>query len=218
MYEWELENLSHDQVTNEKIRNLITNAIKSTRKTLENHRQYLEEKRQEDKLWENLRKAKQEGTRSKINEAEAALTQFLAERLSKKTEKTYPPDISLSEILSERVRYNQSQGKRQRLFIFITAAVLLVVSLGCFAFFRRRRRNSALSCVFVAFMFGNIIPSARAADLTTAETETPVVVHTNKQGQVLYTVIGTAGVYVYKGIRQTNRYEELLLSVLAFHE
>ena len=31
MYGWELENLSHDQVTNEKIRNLITNAIRSTR-------------------------------------------------------------------------------------------------------------------------------------------------------------------------------------------
>lgn len=113
MYEWELKNLSHDQVTNEKIRNLITNAIKSTRKILENHRQHLEEKRQEDKLWEKLRKARQEGSRSKIDEAEAALTQFLAERLSKKTEKTYPPDISLLEILNERGRYNQSQGKRQ---------------------------------------------------------------------------------------------------------
>ena len=219
MYEWELENLSHDQVTNEKIRNSITNAIRSTREMLENHRQHLEEKRQEDKLWEALRKARKEGPRSKIDEAEAALTQFLAERLSKKTEKTYPPDISLSEILSERVRYNQSQGKRQRLFIFITAAaVLLVVSLGCFAFFRRRRRNSALSCVFVAFMFGNIIPSAISADPTTSETETPIAVHTNKQGQVLYTVTGAAGVYIYKGIRRTNRYEKLLLSVLAFHE
>lgn len=219
MYEWDLENLSYDQATNEKIRNLITNAIKSTRKTLENHRQHLEEKRQEDKLWESLRKARKEGPRSKIDEAEAALTQFLAAQLSKKTEKIYPPDISLSEILSERVRYNQSQGKRQRLFIFITAAaVLLVVSLGCFAFFRRRRRNSALSCVFVAFMLGNIIPSARAAEPTTAETEAPISVHTNKQGQLLYTVTGAAGVYIYKGIRRTNRYEKLLLSVLAFQE
>lgn len=221
MYGWELENLSYDQATNEKIRNSITNAIRSTREMLENHRQYLEEKRQEDKLWENLRKARKEGPRSKIDEAEAALTQFLAAQLSKKTRKTYPPDISLSEILSERVRYNQSQGERQRLFIFITAAaVLLLVSLGCFAFFRRRRRrNSALPCVFVAFMLGNIIlPSARAAEPTTAETEAPISVHTNKQGQLLYTVTGAAGVYVYKGIRRTNRYEKLLLSVLAFHE
>ena len=199
MYEWDLENLSYDQATNEKIRNLITNAIKSTRKTLENHRQYLEEKRQEDKLWESLRKAKKEGPRSKIDEAEAALTQFLAAQLSKKTGKTYPPDISLSEILSERVRYNQSQGKRQRLFIFITAAaVLLVVSLGCFAFFRRRRRNSALSCVLVAFMFGNIIlPSARAAEPTTTEMGVPtgvpgISVRTNEQGEVSH-VITTVG-------------------------
>lgn len=220
MYEWDLENLSYDQATNEKIRNLITNAIKSTRKTLENHRQHLEEKRQEDKLWENLRKARKEGTRSKIDEAESALTQFLAAQLSKKTRKTYPPDVSLLEILNERVRYNQSQGERQRLFIFITAAaVLLLVSLGCFAFFRRRRRNSALLCVFVAFVFENIIlPSARAAEPTTAETEAPISVHTNKQGQLLYTVTGAAGVSVYKGIRRTNRYEKLLLSVLAFHE
>ncbi len=219
MYEWELENLSYDQATNEKIRNLITNAIKSTRKTLENHRQYLEEKRQEDKLWENLRKAKQEGPRSKIDEAESALTQFLAERLNKKTQKTYPPDISLSEILSERVRYNQSQGDRQRLFIFLTAAAaLLVVSLGCFAFFRRWRRDSAPPCVFVAFMFGNIIPSARAADPTTSEAEALIAVHTNKQGQLLYTVTGAAGVYVYEGVRRTNRSEKLLLSVLAFQE
>ena len=36
---------------------------------------------------ENLRKARKEGPRSKINEAEAALTQFLAERLSKKQRK-----------------------------------------------------------------------------------------------------------------------------------
>ncbi len=185
---------------------------------LKNCRQYLEEKRQENKLWENPRKAKQEGPRSKIDEAESALTQFLAKQLSKKTGKTYPPDISLSEILSERVRYNQSQGKRHRLFIFITTAVLLVVSLGCFAFFRLRRRNSDLSCLFVAFMFGNIIPSARAADPTTAETEAPIAVYTNKQGQVLYTVTGAAGVYVYEGIRRTNRYEKLLLSILAFHE
>ncbi len=215
MSEWQLKNLPPGSKSEE----LLNSSINTTEEKLEQHRQYLEEKRQEDKLWENLRKARKEGPRSKIDEAEAALTQFLAERLSKKTEKTYPPDISLSEILSERVRYNQSQGKRQRLFIFITAAaVLLVVSLGCFAFFRRRRRNSALPCVFVAFMFGNIIPSARSADPTTAETETLVAVHTNKQGQVLYTVTGTAGVYVYKGIRRTNRYEKLLLSVLAFHE
>ena len=117
------------------------------------------------------------------------------------------------------MRYNQSQRERQRLFIFITAAaVLLVVSLGCFAFFRHRRRNSALSCVFVAFMFGNIIPFARAADPTTSETKAPIAVHTNKQGQLLYTVDGAAGVYVYEGILRTNRYEKLLLSVLAFHE
>ena len=51
---------------------------------LKNHRQYLEEKRQEDKLWKKLRKTKQEGPRSKIDEAEVALTQFLAAQLSKK--------------------------------------------------------------------------------------------------------------------------------------
>lgn len=67
-------------------------------------------------------------------------------------------------------------------------------------------------------MLGNIIPSARAAEPTTSETEAPIAVHTNKQGQLLYTVTGTAGVYVYKGIRRTNRYEKLLLSVLAFQE
>ena len=215
MSEWQLKNLPPGSKSEE----LLNSSINTTEEKLEQHRQYLEEKRQEDKLWENLRKAKKEGPRSKINEAESALTQFLAERLSKKTGKTYPPDVSLLEILNERVRYNQSQGKRQRLFIFITAAaVLLVVSLGCFAFFRRRRRNSALLCVFVAFMFGNIIPSARAAEPTTAETKAPIAVHTNKQGQLLYTVTDDAGVYVYKGIRRTNRYEKLLLSVLAFHE
>ena len=215
MSEWQLKNLPPGSKSEE----LLNSSINTTEEKLEQHRQYLEEKRQEDKLWESLRKARKEGPRSKIDEAEAALTQFLAARLSKKTGKTYPPDISLSEILSERVRYNQSQGKRQRLFIFITAAaVLLVVSLGCFAFFRRRRRNSALPCVLVAFMLGNIIPSARAAEPTTAETEAPISVHTNKQGQLLYTVTGAAGVYIYKGIRRTNRYEKLLLSVLAFQE
>lgn len=229
MYEWDLENLSHDQVTNEKIRNLITNAIKSTKKTLENHRQHLEEERQEDKLWENLRKARKEGPRSKIDEAESALTQFLAAQLSKKTGKTYPPDISLSEILSERVRYNQSQLKRQRLFIFITAAaVLLVVSLGCFAFFRRRRRNSALSCVFVAFMLGNIIPSARAAEPTTTEMGVPtgvprISVRTNEQGEVLH-IITTVGGRVNITTNASERFlnwlkaEKKRLEVSAFEE
>ena len=239
MYEWDLENLSYDQATNEKIRNSITNAIKSTRKTLENHRQYLEEKRQEDKLWKNLRKARKEGPRSKIDEAEAALTQFLAEQLSKKTGKTYPPDISLSEILSERVRYNQSQGKRQRLFIFITAAaVLLVVSLGCFAFFRRRRRNSALPCVLVAFMLGNIIPSARSAEPTTTEMGVPtgvpgISVRTNEQGEVsrvITTVGGRVNITTNASERFLNwlnaekkrleisGYEEVLLSTVAVCE
>ena len=66
-------------------------------------------------------------------------------------------------------------------------------------------------------MFGNIIPSA-SAESTTSKTEVSGVIHTNEQGQVLHTVTDATRVYIYKGIRLTNRYEKLPLNVLAFHE
>lgn len=61
----------------------------------------------------------------------------------------------------------------------------------------------------IALMLGNMGILVGSAEPTTSETEALIAIHINKQGQLLYTVTGTAGVYVYKGICLTNRYEKV---------